>query len=133
MQYFVGKVCTIFLSPINRKFDEETSSKHFVVLVRDIDVDGVWGNNLINDLVSWFSFEKIQSIQEELEIDPDNPDHMKLLEKLQEPAKPADCEGCHAPPPAVPQDAEGDATFVDIESLAKLAAQTKKSYESMED
>lgn len=116
LRYFENKVCTIFFPTVNRQFDEETAKRHFIIRVREIDLDGIWGTNLVTGTICFFAMDSIQSIQEELELNPQNPEHMSLI------------EGYTNPSPAE----NGDSTFINIEALSKLAAQTKKAYDSMQ-
>jgi hypothetical protein len=111
LRYFEDKVCTIFIPVVNRQFDEETARRHFIIRVKEVDVDGVWGTNLTTGTVCFFAMDVIQSIQEELELNPKDPQDMALIEQCTEPVS------------------SGDATFIDIEALSKLAAQTKKAYD----
>ena len=113
LHYFEDKVCTIFTSVVNRQFDEDTARRHFIVRVKEIDPDGIWGTNLVTGTVCFFAFPII-SIQEELELNPNNPEHVDLINQ---------CKGDSDIEPPV------DGHFIDIEALAKLASQTKKAYD----
>ena len=111
------------MAPINRQFDEDTARQHFIVRVQEIDVDGVWGATLATGTVSFFAMEHVMSIQEELELNPDIPEHAKLIEEYA-----AESEGIKQ---SVKTE-KRDKPFVNIESLTKLTSQAKQTYESMQ-
>jgi hypothetical protein len=112
LQYFEGKVCTIFLPIVNRQFDEDTARKYFIIRVREIDSEGVWGTNLITGTVSFFSLSQISSIQEELELNPQNAEDLKIIEQY-EPVNVGTSESLPTP--------GGQTKFVDINSLTNMA------------
>lgn len=130
MQNFKDKVCSIISTSMNRSFDEQISREHFVVHVQDISVDGVWGTHPYNeDLLSFFAMDHIISIHQEIELDPEDPEHAKMIneyeERTGEKAKP-DIKG---EPKETPSE-EGVATFVDIDSLEALAENTKRTMDA---
>ena len=133
LQRFVGCVCSIISIAINRSFDEAVAREHFVIRVNEINVDGIWGSHPYNpDLISFFSFPHIISIHEEVELSPDNPEHQKMIQEYEERTGKkirGDLHGITQSEPS--QDTqEGQAVFVDIEGLEKLAAKTKKTFDA---
>jgi len=139
MQHFLGKVCSIVTSSMNRSFDEQISREHFVIRVQDIGVDGVWGTQPYNqDVVSFFSMQHIISIHEEFELDPTNPEHAEMIKEYEEKtgqklsgdieAKVDPLAVIEAPKETPPLENEGGLTFVDIHSLEKLAEHSKKQF-----
>lgn len=148
MQYFVDKVCSIVTSSMNRSFDERISREHFVIRVAEINEDGVWGYHPENiDMVSFFAMPHIISIHQEIELDPENPEHAQMIKeyeaktgkklesdlpkaKTQEKPKQMDLL------PVIEKTPEptgsGDATFVDIKSLEKLAEISKKTFDAQD-
>lgn len=150
MQYFVGKICTIFTNPVNRNFDEKMSREHFVIRVGEITADSIWGIRMDENGAVWFSTDQVVGIQEEQELDPNNPEHKKMIEEFekrsgkkmksdigsfgQPPEPPKSVElpimGQQKSPP--PKQEDGDTTFVDINSLEELAKKTKRSYDMMD-
>lgn len=84
LQYFVDRVVTVFTGPINRSFDEVRSREHFVVKVRELDVDGLWGTHPYNGTVSFFPLTEIKLITEEVVLDPKNPEHARMIQEYQE-------------------------------------------------
>jgi hypothetical protein len=147
MQHFVGKVCSIVSTSMNRSFDESISREHFVVRVQQISMDGVWGTHPYNDeMLSVFMMPHIISIHEEVELDPSNPDHAQMIAEYEkktgqkikpdikklEPAKPTTGSLLpvlkETPVSKIDESVDtGDATFVDIESLENLAEISSRS------
>ena len=89
LEYFLGKVCTIFTIPINRDFKAENPTTYpqpvfhyFVGKVIEIDEKGVflqqWNNN--KKLKSYFFIEHIVGISEEEVLDPTRPDDAKVIQ-----------------------------------------------------
>jgi hypothetical protein len=147
LQYFVGKVCSIVSTSMNRAFDEKISREHFVVRIQTLNSDGVWGTHPYNDeLVSFFALPHIISIHQEVELDPNNPEHREMIQEFEQRTgqkvetdlmqKPAVAETKEllpvldkAPSPVI-DETTGDATFVDIANLEALAAHSKKSFDA---
>jgi len=46
LEYFIGKICTIFVPEINRRFDEKTNIEYFVGKITQIDSLGLWFENI---------------------------------------------------------------------------------------
>lgn len=150
LQYYVGKVCSIVTTSMNRAFDEQISREHFVIRVQTINSDGVWGVHPYNqELVSFFTLPHIISIHQEVELDSSNPEHASMIkeyedrtgQKIQsdlkmrsntpEPTASGDLLPVLDKKP-VPEPEElgpGDATFVDIKNLEVLAEKSKKTFD----
>lgn len=146
LQYFVGKVCSIVTTSMNRSFDEKISREHFVVLVQEIDDGGLWGTHPYNsDLVSFFNLDHVISIHQEEVIDPNNPEHAEMIREFeQKTGKKVEGDLKNSPklqpekkdllniiqekPPVPSKPDTGDATFVDIESLERLAEDTRRAF-----
>lgn len=129
---FLGKVCSIFTGPINREFDEVRSREHFVVRVREINGDGIVGEHPYNGTVSWFAMSHVKLITEEVVLDPNNPEHARMIREYQEktgetimsdvsPHLAPVVEPLPQPPPP--------SQFVDLGQLASLAELAQKSFE----
>jgi hypothetical protein len=142
---------------MNRAFDEKISREHFVVIVQEVDMDSIWGTHPYNcDLVSFFNLEHVISIHQEEVIDPSKPEHMEMIKeyekktgkKVQGDLKKSDNIPESLPNtvqvpvqknmdlfpilnnmPAPKELSAGDATFVDIESLERLAENTRRAFE----
>jgi len=136
---------------MNRAFDEKISREHFVVLIQEIDCDGIWGTHPYNsDLISYFSLEHVISIHQEEVIDPENPEHVQMIKEFEEKTgKKVQGDLKNSPqievapkvekkdlfnilkekPPVPSSPSTGDATFVDIESLERLAEDTRRAFD----
>lgn len=133
LQYFVGKVCSIIVTEMNRDFGEKIAREHFVVRVREINVDGIWGLHPYNpSLVSYFALPHIISIHEETELHPENPEHAQMIQDYEERTGEklkGDLIG-ERPKEAETPPASSDGVFIDIESLERLAQQTKHTIDA---
>lgn len=132
LQYFVGKVCSVVSSSMNRAFDEQIAREHFVVRVHEINDDGIWGSHPYNpDLVSFFSMPSVISIHEEVELDHNNPEHKAMIddyEKRTGKKLDSDLQGKPKEEPPEPEIQQGG-MFVDIQQLENLAEQTKQAFD----
>jgi hypothetical protein len=140
LQHFVSRVCSIVTTSMNRSFDEKISREHFVVLVEEINPDGIWGSHPYNkDLLSFFVLEHVISIHQEEVLDPTNPEHAAMMKDFEQrtgrkaqgdlvkPRKETSLNVLTEKP--IPAPGAGDATFVDIDSLDQLAEETRRSFE----
>jgi hypothetical protein len=131
MQHFVGKVCTIVTTSMNRDFDEKISREHFVVLVEEVTIDGIWGTHPDNsDLINFYRMDHIISVHTEEVFDPENPEHQKILEDAKKliGKKPlADLKLTPAKLPVMqpPKKPMIENPFVDIDELEKVAESLK--------
>ena len=149
MQYFVGKVCTIITTQINRQFDERIARDHYAIRVGEITVDGIWGVHPEHDIVSFFPMDHIVSIHEEMELNMNNPDHRKIVDEYEKkfgkkPDIKFDDTGKEQllpivqpkKGPPVPTyeesdtDGEEKVTFVDIQAISHLAKHTKRTFDA---
>ena len=149
LQYFVGKVCSIVSTSMNRSFDETISREHFVIRVQTLNSDGVWGTHPYNnELVSFFALPHIISIHQEVELDLNNPEHQEMIKEYEEKTGKklqSDLKYKQVVEPQIKSELlpvidektspvvdenTGDATFVDIANLEALAAQSKKTFDA---
>ena len=144
MQCFRDKVCSIVTASMNRAFDEKISREHFVVLIDEITMDGIWGTHPYNpELMSFFNMEHVISIHQEIELDPSNPDHARMIQEYEEESgnelkpdikpfnqqgTPVDWNNGRTQEETPPEEPEG-VTFIDIENLEALAESTKRASE----
>lgn len=134
MQNFKDKVCSIISTSMNRSFDEQISREHFVVYVQEITVDGIWGTHPYNeDLISFFAMDHIISIHQEIELNPDNPEHAKMIKEYEDRTGSKAIPDIKGTPKETPsnsqEEPDGGVTFVDIDSLEALAESTKKTFD----
>jgi hypothetical protein len=160
LQYFVGKVCSIVTTSMNRSFDEKISREHFVVLIGEIDSECIWGVHPYNTtLASFFNIEHVISIHEEEVIDPSNPEHAKMIKEFEEKTgKKLQGDLKNSPPisvnkpeqksvpvekknllnvineesPVQSDPSTGDATFIDIAGLERMAEFARRAFEQKE-
>jgi len=76
LEFFVGKVCTIFVVPINRHFDEKTNIEYFLGIIQKIEELGIWYSHITNGKMNFVFMNHIVSIAEETFI-PKQPDELK--------------------------------------------------------
>jgi hypothetical protein len=118
---------------MNRTFDEKISREHFVVLIDEITMDGIWGTHPYNpDLLSFFNMEQVISIHQEIELNPDNPEHAQMIQDYEEKAG-QELKPDIRPPANIQEETPSEepegVTFVDIENLEALAENTKRASE----
>lgn len=142
MQYFVGKVCSIFTGPLNRNFDEARAREHFVVKVEEIDTDGLWGSHPYNGTISFFMLESIKLITEEIVLDPKNPSHAKMIKEYQDKTGKtivSDVSPHLAPVLETPKagseepvinEQSQEPAFVDIKHMTNMVRQAKRSFQA---
>jgi hypothetical protein len=142
LKYFEDKVCTIITTSMNRSFEESISREHFVVRVRSVTPDGIWGEHPYNPTVlSYFCINHMISIHQEVELDPKNKDHAKMMNDFEEKTS-TKLKGDLQPVikkmelpiiEASPEpEADGDAEFIDIATLEKLVVHTKRTFDAQD-
>lgn len=154
LKYFVNKVCSIVTTSMNRSFDEQISREHFVIRVQDVSVDGVWGYHPHNEeLISFFQWNHIISIHQEVELNPSDPEHAEMIREYEERTgekvksdlgEQKNKKSLENKTDLLPvihdniatsevEDLEpGEATFVDIRNLELLADKCKQSFDIKE-
>jgi len=130
LEYFVGKVCTIFTIPTNRDFKSENPQTfpqpifhYFVGKVLGIDNKGMFIEqwNSAKKLRTFFFLNHIVSISEEEILDPSNPNDMKIIEdykKVNEDSVKKVKDGAEQLKKQKEELSKNP--FIDIESLSKL-------------
>ena len=133
LQYFVGKVCSVFTPQVNRSFDELHAREHFVIRVQEVTVDGLWGTHPHSGMMTFFAMPHVLLITEEFELDPKNPEHIQMIKEYEEKIG-SKVESDIAPfqKKKAPVQKEEQVPFVDISYLEKLASQTKNQYNQMD-
>jgi len=76
---FEGKVCTIFTTPVCKTFTDRVWREHYAVRITEITQDGIWAEHPYAKTRSFFVAEQVVFIQEEVELDPKNPMHAKMI------------------------------------------------------
>jgi hypothetical protein len=77
INFFLNKVCTVFLHQINRSFNEEQNVNYFVGKVLEINKDGILIEHIGNKCKSFFYTHSIIGIAEESFVLPDEKETLK--------------------------------------------------------
>lgn len=90
LDYFLGKVCTVFTVPTNRDFKSENPQTfpqpvfhYFVGKIIEINNKGIYLEQWNSDkkLRSFFFIDHVVSISEEEILDPSNPKDLQIIEE----------------------------------------------------
>jgi hypothetical protein len=133
LDYFIGRICTIFTVPTNRDFKSENPQTfpqpvfhYFVGRVIEISQKGIfieqWNNK--KKLRTFFLMDHVVSISEEEILDPSRPEDMELIEeykKANQPIRDA------AKSESKKNNEEPESPYVDIDSLESMARDSKIS------
>jgi hypothetical protein len=91
LNYFRGKVCSLFTNPINRNFKEENPKTqleqnimYFVGVVEDVDEYGIFFTQIQTGLKSYFFLNNLVAICEEEVLDPSNEKDAKVINTVKE-------------------------------------------------
>ena len=84
VNFFLNKVCTIFLNKINRKFNEEQNINYFVGKVLEINKDGILIEHIGNKCKSFFYTHSIIGIAEESFIPSNEKENLKTSDVKKE-------------------------------------------------
>ena len=87
LDYFIGKICTVFTSPINRNYKEEQLHNYFLGIVESVDEVGISLKQLTGNLKTFLFLRNIVGIAEEEVLDPDNPEDAETIGRLKEAAR----------------------------------------------
>lgn len=105
-KYFIGKVCTIYVTQTNRSFTDQQFVDYFVGIVESIDSDNVITKHPITGCINFFNKDHIIAICEEQVIYPENEEQAtEILEAANPPQETL---------------AASDNPYLDIEGLSKL-------------
>jgi len=133
LQYFVGKICTIFTAPINREFNERQNVDYFVGRVDGFDDKGILMSHVISNCKNYYFFNNVISIAEEQMVDSDDPvvkDYESIKEQKKNQNPPSKKQPQPQPQPTQYHEEEvNDSPFVDIAAISDLAKKAKESSE----
>lgn len=125
-KHFMGKICTIFTTPINRDFQKEGPErypdqiyKYFVGAIEDISDAGVLLQQATTGLKSWISASYIISIAEE-EVEYLTEDDVKVVEKPEKIITTAQLKE------KFPNEFETNPDYTDIDALQKISDLVKQ-------
>lgn len=127
LEYFLGKICTIFTLPTNRDFKSENPQTfpqpifhYFVGKIIDVNSKGIvieqWNNE--KKLRTFFFINHIVCISEEEILDPSNPKDLKLIEEYKQINEKTMKEAQEKANNLKKQ--KEDSPFIDIEGLSQL-------------
>jgi hypothetical protein len=122
LQYFVGKVCTIFTRQINRNYKEENPATfleqmfhYFVGVVESVDEDGIMTTQVQGGQKSFWFMDNLVGIAEEQVLHPEKAEDAEIIQKYKA-----------MKPETLPESMKKPASpFVDPAGLAQLAKQAR--------
>ena len=118
LQYFVGKVCTIFVNAsIQRLFNDMQFNDYFVGLVDAIDEDGILTTHTVTGCKNYFFLPYVAFLSEEQLLNPDNPSDAEIIKEFKKEATPV--------VPEVKNELEN--TYYDMDLMAQLAKESANS------
>ena len=140
LQYFVGKVCTVFTPPINRNFKEENPQNfqqsifiYFVGIVEKITDQGLFLQQVSKidsgkPLKTYFFLDKILGIAEEEQLDYSNPEDAAVIEKIKQKAESQDRETEEKAKIVKDILARQNSPYIDVEGMSDMAEQLKQNF-----
>jgi cyclopropane fatty-acyl-phospholipid synthase-like methyltransferase len=115
LEYFVKRVCTIFVTDMPKHFTHQQFNDYFVGLVESIDLDGVVTIHPVTGCKNFFPYSHIVGISEEQMLDPSKPADAELIKEIKE-------KGIQ---PSMEMKVD-ESQFADIDIMADLARQAKE-------
>lgn len=91
LEYFIGRVCTIFTTPTNRNFKEESPKtypaplyQYFTGMVESIDDQGILITQVMSKerQKSYFFIQNVIGIAEEMPLNPEIPEHAEEIRQI---------------------------------------------------
>lgn len=132
LEYFVGKVCTVFTVQTNRDFKSENPHTfpqpifhYFVGKVLEVGLKGImieqW--NSPKKLRTFFFLEHIVSISEEEILNPSDPRDREIIEEYKK-VNESSIKSANENLESLKKQRESKNPYIDINSLAELAKST---------
>lgn len=87
LQYFLNKPITIFTNSTGRNFNDTQNNDYFTGICRRVSIDGIETIHPITNCKNFFFINNIIGICEEQQLDPENPEHQKIIEEIKNPNK----------------------------------------------
>lgn len=115
LEYFVRKVCTIFVTEMPKHFTTQNFNDYFVGFVEFINEDGVMTTHPVTGCKNFFPYPYILGISEEQMLDPSKPADAELIKEIREKGIKPSMEVKESP-----------TQFADIDIMADLARQAKE-------
>jgi len=117
LEYFVNKVCTVFVTDMPKHFNGQQFTDYFVGLVQAANEDGVVTVHPITGCKNFFPYAHIIGISEEQVLDPNQPDQAALIEELKKKG---------VVPQVEVKEFKNESPYADIDIMADLARQAKE-------
>jgi hypothetical protein len=128
INYFIGKVCTIITTPINRDYKQENPNtypeqlyNYFLGRVLEIDKDGgVWLEQVMTPekSKSYFYGRQVIGIAEEQVLNPQHPDHAKIIEQIKSANK------------SIEELTKPTGPFVDVNAVGNISKKLAEKYDN---
>lgn len=140
LQYFKGKICTIFTSPINRNFKEENPESYpqpvfmyFVGVVESITDQGMFLQQVANTdskkpLKTYFFLDKILGIAEEEQLDYNNPQDAEIISKIKQQQEEEEKKMEEKAKQMNAMVANQTSPYVDPDYMSQMASQLKQNF-----
>lgn len=140
LQYFKGKVCTIFTSPINRNFKEENPESfpqpvfvYFIGVVDSITDQGLFLQQVSNidskrPLKTYFFLDKILAIAEEEQLDYKDPQDAKLIERIKQQHDAEEKKLMQKAQQVQEIMAKQNSPYIDPDAMSQMAEQLKQNF-----
>jgi hypothetical protein len=125
-QQFTGKVCTIVTLAGKQGFSDIQFSDFFTGIVESVESDGVFMRHHLTKCVGFYPWQHVVGMVEEQQLDPDNPEHAKIIEELKNKLPEQPTSMVVAPPTPT-----GQPQFVDPVMMAQLSAQAEEMKKKM--
>lgn len=137
LEYFVGKICTVFTVPTNRDFKSENPQTfpqpvfhYFVGKVMEVNSRGIcleqWNSE--KKLRSFFFMDHIVSISEEEILNPSNPKDKQIIEEYKKTNESSMKKASENVEMLKKQKAAlAESPYIDIGDLTSLSEKTKVS------
>ena len=82
LNYFVNKICTIFVVGIQRQFDAQQFNDYFIGRVDSINEDGIMTTHPITGCKNYYGMNNVVGICEEQFLDPTNPSDAEIINEI---------------------------------------------------
>jgi hypothetical protein len=85
LQYFVGKICTIFISGhLQRNFNDSQFNDYFVGQIDLINEDFVMTTHPATNCKNCYNLADVVAISEEQQLNPENPEDAAIIEEIRQ-------------------------------------------------
>ena len=136
IEYFVGKICSVFTTPLNRDFKLEGPNSleqllhYFLGTIEAIDDQGILLSQR-NGLKVYVLKNHLVAIAEEETLDPDNPEDAKIIQEMRPLSvkkQPQSLAPTEIPVPKQEITEVKVPKLLDIDSMTAIADNLKKNF-----